>query len=122
MPEQQTAYMGANLTMRIVTVRDPESRDTANCDAIAPIRGSYGKPAAQISLCKTCLEPRCLLNGREQLTLPENVFSPPLDWSIDFADVDGLTHISELSVTTWNTSESEPLTVQGWSVVLELGA
>ncbi len=47
----------------------------------------------------------------EQLTLPDDVHSPPLD---------GMTNVSELSITTWNTSES--LTVNDSLVVGELGA
>ena len=47
----------------------------------------------------------------EQLTLPDNKPSPPLC---------GITNVSELSVTTWNTSES--LAVEGSLVLLELGA
>lgn len=43
------------------------------------------------------------------MTLPENVLSPPLDW---FAGMDWMMNVSDLSVTTWNTSE-----VKGSSVV-----
>jgi hypothetical protein len=61
---------------------------------------SRRKSPSQIRLRKTCPELRCLLNGREQLTLPESVLSFSFDCGIPFAGIDELTNVSELSVTT----------------------
>jgi len=61
-----------------------------------------------------------LLNGAEHVTLPVKTVFVLHDWLIHCANVDGTTNVSELRVTSWNTSELLP--AKGALVVSELGA
>lgn len=61
-----------------------------------------------------------LLNGTEHVTLPVKTVFVLHDWLIRCASVDGTTNVSELRVTSRNTSELLP--VKGALVVSDLGA
>ena len=56
------------------------------------------------------------------MTLPVKTVFVLHDWLIRCANVDGTTNVSELRVTSWNTSELLPVSVKGALVVSELGA
>jgi len=71
---------------------------------------------------KQLLNQSGLLNGAEHVTLPVKTVFVLHDWLIRCANVDGTTNVSELRVTSWNTSELLSESVKGTLVVSELGA